>query len=89
MIRIRMHRGGLQESMDTVKECHTTKDIIDYLESNGIDADSVSCELYCDESDDRIGWKKTYLVTGRYKDWKDLERVYPLAFCDSRFTIAI
>lgn len=86
-ITIRMHHGGLQESIETMKECQTTKEAIDYLEDNGVDPDSVTCELYIDEVDERVGWEKTYLIIGRYKDWKDTERVYPLAFCDKLFTI--
>ena len=86
-MRIRMHRGGLQESMATCKECPSMKEVVDYLEDNDIDVDSVYCELYCNEGDERIGWKKTYMILGRYQEMMDDTKSYPLAFCDTHFTI--
>ena len=86
-MKIRMHRGGLQESMETMKECPSMKEVVDYLEDNDIDVNTVYCESYCDEGDSRIGWKKTYMILGRYKDMMNETKSYPLAFCDGHFTI--
>ena len=82
-----MHRGGLQESMETMKDCKTIKEIVEYLESGNIDVDLVKCKLYCDEADERIGWLKTYIVMGNFKGFPKSNKDYPLAFCDDYFTI--
>lgn len=82
-----MHRGGLQESMETLVECDSLSGIIDYLDGQGVDTHSIECELYCPEPDRRIGWNNTYIITGRHKDWVKGDKKYPLAFCDEYFTM--
>ncbi len=81
MIRIRMHRGGLQESMETMKECHKDNpECLEYLKSHGVDISTIKSEWYC-EKDERVGWEPVYIITGRYT--RDISNnIYPLAFSD-------
>jgi hypothetical protein len=38
--------------------------------------------MYCEEGDDRIGWKQVWIIMGRFeKDKRDV-KTYPLAFTD-------
>jgi hypothetical protein len=84
-MKLRMHRGGLAESMETMKECSNLKDIESYLSSHSIDVNTVECLYYAD-SDPRIGWEKVYMIHGRYKH-DPSNNNYPLGFSDSFFVL--
>lgn len=88
MIKIRMHRGGLHESMETMMECDSIESVTHYLIMNKVDVNTVKVEIYCEEGDTRVGWKKVYLVQGRFKnDTTTKQSIYPLAFSDSFFEL--
>lgn len=65
-MRIRMHRGGLDEAMKTIEEIPATlKDVKAYLVKHvGLRATIAAIEVkpYTALPDKRIGWDQTYLV---------------------------
>jgi hypothetical protein len=76
-----MHRGGIQESMETMKECHNDNpECLEYLKSYEVDLSSITCEWYC-EKDIKAGWEPVYIISGRYTHHKT-NAVYPVAFSD-------
>ena len=88
MIRIRMHRGGLQESMETMMKCDGVESVVHYLLINGVDINTVKVEMYDRNGDDRIGWDEVYIIQGKYKNCKHPENVtYPLALSDTFFEL--
>mgnify|MGYP000078150325 FL=1 len=62
MALFRKHRGGLVESLETVKEVESLNDVADYC-SNDISGrpTDLECKYQC--MDDRIGWD-SYIITG-------------------------
>lgn len=79
ILKVRFHRGGLKESMET---CFEPKDWNDFLEhvkqeDENILVRSIKCDLYDEEPDDRINWDCTWIITARYKG-EAYE--YPIAF---------
>jgi hypothetical protein len=65
-MKIRIHRGGLAESMATIANIEPTAEAIaEYLRSHwgglgyGVFSNDITVEPYC--RDDRIGWD-TYIV---------------------------
>jgi hypothetical protein len=83
MIKIRMHRGGLQEAMNTMRECPSKWEIFDYLTEHGVNIVSCRCEMYDRNGDDRIGWKEVYIIQGRFAMDPTPNVSYPLAFTDA------
>lgn len=73
-MKIRMHRGALDESLKTLEEIEPTKDSIEaYISKHDSFYGGVAVDLYAEYRDDRVGWDKTYIVmSGRF----------PVAFCD-------
>lgn len=80
--KVRFHRGGLAESMETYFEPKDWKDFLKHCkaESEFIILHSIKCELYDKEPDNRIGWKQTWIITARYKGEGSYE--YPIGFSD-------
>lgn len=78
MIKIRLHKGSLDLSMETEATIPANlKSIRHYLLSRSdlwIDKDlpNLKVESYCDRVDTRINWNKTYIV---------LVDNNPVAFC--------
>lgn len=66
-MQVRMHRGGLKESLLTLEECNNTSELINYFEKHDIEVSSIRCQEYDTEIDSRIGWKETYIILGTYK----------------------
>lgn len=69
MIFYRPHRGGLKEAMGESKTFNTLNEMIEHIVSSynsyaikPIVKENVSIQLYSDEPDTRIGWKRTYVV---------------------------
>jgi len=62
MALFRKHRGGLDDSMQTVREVNSISDIIDYLNEDKFfpPVTNLECRYYC--YDDRIGWD-TFIIT--------------------------
>ena len=87
MIKIRMHRGGLQESMDTMKLCQSEEEVYEYLIQHGVEEQSIVCEHYS-ENDARIGWKSVYIILGTYSA-DPIKQVGPVAFTDSYIDIML
>lgn len=81
--KVRFHRGGLAESMETYFEPKDWKDFLEHCkaESEDIILRSIKCELYDKDSDDRIGWKQTWILTSRCRFDNGVKR-YPFGFCD-------
>lgn len=68
-MKVRMHRGGLAESMETAQEIPASKAaLMAYLKSHlrfyyeEIPDEWISVIPYHSEPDNRIGWQSTYLV---------------------------
>ena len=78
-----MHRGGLQESMETMKECPSKWEVFNYLSENGVNIQACRCEMYDRDGDSRIGWKEVYLIMGRFKVDTTPNVSYPLAMSDA------
>lgn len=88
MIKIRMHRGGLEESMATMFKCDGVESVIHYLLMNGVNTNTITVESYDKNGDSRIGWDKVYIIQGKFKNCNLPENViYPLAFSDSFFEL--
>jgi len=64
VIKVRLHRGGLQESMETMKEFETAEECREFFHGACGQKD-IESSFYC-ESDDRIGWKPVYMVFNKY-----------------------
>jgi hypothetical protein len=82
MIKIRMHRGDLELSMNTMKECRTKWDAFDYLINNGVMLSTCTCEMYMKDGANRIGWGQVWIVRGRYEIDPIPNVIYPVAFSD-------
>lgn len=84
-MKIRMHRGGLAESMETAEELQSWSDFEYFCEKHEIDINSIRCEHYSG-SDERIGWKDTWIIISRFKLTKfyndPKEDTAPVAFSD-------
>lgn len=81
-MKVRFHRGTLADSMATVFEPKNYKEFLDKCSEtfgNFIDKKSIVCELYSDIPDNRIGWKKTYIISAV---WKNSKNPSPIAFSD-------
>lgn len=65
-IRIRMHRGGLDDSIKTMEEIPATKEsVLVYLCKHDVlrlNEDSIKVEPYFMEPDERIDWNVTLMV---------------------------
>lgn len=80
--KVRFHRGGLKDSMETYFEPKDWNDFISHCIENDEDiiTDSIKCELYYNEPDTRIGWDKTWMITAKFP--YDKKHDYPIAFSD-------
>lgn len=79
-MKIRMHRGGLTESMETEEELQSWNDLENFCEQHDIDINSIKCEHYSG-ADERIGWVDTWIILARFKNDPE-EDVVPVAFSD-------
>ena len=79
--KVRFHRGGLKESIETYFEPKDWNDFISHcVEDNRyIIVDSIDCHLYYDESDTRIGWDETWMITAKFSY---STHDYPIGFSD-------
>ena len=79
--KVRFHRGGLKESMETYFEPKDWNDFVSHcVEDNRyIIIDSIDCELYVAELDDRIGWDETWMITAKFPY---STHDYPIGFSD-------
>ena len=80
--KVRFHRGGLKDSMETYFEPKDWNDFISHCveEDDDIVISSIKCELYNDKPDTRIGWDKTWIITARFP--YDKKHDYPIGFSD-------
>lgn len=80
--KVRFHRGGLKDSMETYFEPKDWNDFISHCieEDEDIIISSIKCELYCDEPDTRIDWDETWIITAKFPYNKKHD--YPIAFSD-------
>ena len=79
-LKVRFHRGGLKDSMET---CFEPKDWDDFIshcmkEDKDIIISSIKCELYYDEPDTRIDWDETWMITAKFPYNKKHD--YPIGF---------
>ena len=67
-LKVRFHRGGLEESMATMFEPKDWQDFCDHCKSNdeGIITQTIKTRLYYDVLDTRIGWDKTWIITAEF-----------------------
>ena len=84
-IKVRLHRGGLEESMKTLFEPRDWADFVMHCHEvfNDMLPETIGCEIYRDQPDERIGWEKTYIIFA--KDHNGF--VFPFAFSDQDITI--
>lgn len=80
--KVRFHRGGLKDSMETYFEPKDWDDFISHCveEDKDIIIDSINCELYYDEPDTRIDWDETWMITAKFPYSKNHD--YPIGFSD-------
>lgn len=82
-MKVRFHKGGLAESMATVFEPKSYGEFLDRCRENIIiDTETISCKLYSDIPDERIGWDKTYIIEASYKLLNGSSVRTPIAFSD-------
>lgn len=79
-MRIRLHQGGLSDSMKTVSELHDWNDFEEYCKKYNINIKSIECEHYSGP-DDRIGWKDTWIILGWFNN-SYVEHRVPIAFSE-------
>ena len=80
--KVRFHRGGLKDSMETYFEPKDWNDFVSHCveEDKNIIISSIKCELYDDEPDTRIGWDETWIITAKFS--YDKKHDYPIGFSD-------
>lgn len=80
--KVRFHRGGLKDSMETYFEPKDWNDFVSHCveEDKDIIISSIKCELYDDEPDTRIGWDETWIITAKFP--YDKKHDYPIGFSD-------
>lgn len=80
--KVRFHRGGLKDSMETYFEPKDWNDFVSHCveEDEDIIIDSINCELYDDKPDTRIDWDETWIITAKFP--YDKKHYYPIAFSD-------
>lgn len=62
----REHRGGLKESMKTLKKFDSLYEMLKHISvKEKCDISDITIYLYHNAPDDRIGWSRTYLVCGK------------------------
>lgn len=82
-MKVRFHKGCLAESMATVFEPKSYGEFLDRCcENLVIDTETISCKLYSDIPDKRIGWDKTYIIEASYKLLNGSSVRTPIAFSD-------
>lgn len=82
-MKVRFHCGGLAESMATVFEPKSYDEFLDRCcEKFIIDTETISCKLYSDTPDERIGWDKTYIIEAYYRLLNGSSVRVPIAFSD-------
>ena len=79
--KVRFHRGGLKDSMETYFEPKDWNDFVSHcVEDNRyIIIDSIDCHLYFDQPDTRIGWDETWMITAKFPY---STHDYPIGFSD-------
>lgn len=66
----RDHRGGLEESMKTLKKFDSLYEMINYISTKAeCKMSNIGIELYTNAPDERIGWKYTYVVIIQGQAW--------------------
>lgn len=66
----REHRGGLKESMATLKKFNSLYEMIRYISTKEeCKMWDIDIEFYTNAPDERIGWKYTYLVSIQRQAW--------------------
>ena len=80
-MKVRFQRYLLEDSMKTLFEPKDWNDFIQHCLSDCEDIipETICCELYVDEPDDRIGWKKTYIISAEFTYSRTL---YPIGFSE-------
>ena len=81
-MKIRFHRGGIVEAMETMFEPKDWEDFCKHCEEENeyIITDSISCRHYSG-ADNRIGWKDTWIILAQFKG--DINNSnYPIGFAD-------
>lgn len=87
-MRVRFHRGMLDEAMKTLFEPKDWEDLCKHFEEREIDTQNIECEPYCEYPDKRIGWDKTWIIISCFVLKNDAGEVVmkskrgPVAFSD-------
>lgn len=79
-MRIRLHQGGLSDSITTMSDLQDWEDFVEYCKKYDINIKSVRCEHYSG-SDYRIGWKDTWIILGWFNN-VNVENRVPIAFSE-------
>ena len=84
-MKVRFHRGGLADAMKTYFEPKNWRDFCKHCkqESKDIILKSITCTLYDNNPDERIGWDKTYILCANYKWQPKGSETLPFGFSDS------
>lgn len=79
-MRIRIHQGGLSDSLTTLSDLQDWEDFVEYCKKYNINIKSVRCEHYSGP-DERIGWSDTWIILAWFNGVM-CERELPLAFSE-------
>lgn len=61
-MKVRFHYGTIDDAMKTVFEPKDWDDFCKHLTNKYWDTNEISCKLYYDKPDRRIGWEKTWII---------------------------
>lgn len=62
MVRVRFHRGSLEDSMNTMFTAETWNDFEKELEHNGYTNGEITWHKYTNDGDSRVGWKELWII---------------------------
>ena len=80
-MKVRFHYGTIDDAMKTMFEPKDWDDFCKHLTNKDWDTNKISCKLYCDKPDRRIGWEKTWIISSNLLGNPD-KNLYPMAFSD-------
>ena len=79
-MRIRLHQGGLSDSITTMSDLQDWEDFVEYCKKYDINIKSIECEHYSGP-DNRIEWKDTWIILGWFNN-VNVEHSVPIAFSE-------
>lgn len=88
-MKVRFHYGTIDDAMKTMFVPKDWDDFCKHLTNKYLDTNEISCKLYYDEPDRRIGWKKTWIIKTKVYNPSNLSIPFvyiPIAFSNGDIT---